>query len=433
MKRRQFLLSSTATIAGFAAPRLAGGTSPAPPPSTGAAIYFVPGYRSDIAIYKGEPAQTSSFLRRAFPKSFTQAGTLVTRIDERDGSVRQALLPVIGHEISLSPDGRQAFWNSMNGTSMISFDPETLELDVFAKPQGEDRIGGGHALYSADGKILFVAERKLYGPRRGKPEHYHGQITVRDARTLRVLDRFSSQGIAPHDMDLTSDGKHLAVAHYGTLTLPSARGRAVVAEPSLCVLELASGKLAQKWSGPAGSHEIRHLATCGQDRIAAIQIKQASPEEFRRFLEPEETISEYDVWASPGEHYLPGPIGFYDRAKPEQPPELSAAADGRLMRQGQSIIHDPAHDEVIATFTSSHVLMVFSASGGRLKHIIHTGELGLRYPRGVVLHPDGIHYAVSGSWMGIHLFRRGTHEPMVSRAIHGVFFNHSHLSVAGHA
>ncbi|MBU0498721.1 MAG: DUF1513 domain-containing protein [Gammaproteobacteria bacterium] len=432
MNRRHFLLSASAVMAGLASQRpfASSGAEPEPPPGGGNAIYFVPGYRSDLAVYKGEPAQTSALLRKSFPKVFTQAGTLVTRVDERDGSLCRALLPVIGHKISLSPDGRRAFWNSMNGSSMVSFDPDSLALDVFAKPQGKDRIGGGHALYSADGEILFVAERKANGTVRGRPRDHHGLISIRDARTLRVLESYDSQGIGPHDMAILPDGKHLAIAHYGVMNLARMGERPLVVEPSLCILELASGKRVQKWSGPTGGHEVRHLAACGPGRVAAIQINQSSAEEYRRFIETEETISEFDAWASPGEHYLPAPVGFYDADKPGEPPVLTTAGDGRLMLQGQSILYDPRHDEVIATFVDSHAVLVFSGGSGQLKRVIRTDALGLRYPRGVVLHPDGIHYAVSGSWTGIHLFRRGSHEHLADRAIHSVFFNHSHLSVA---
>lgn len=430
MKRRQFLLSSVATMAGLASLRPSAGAEPEPPSAGGKGIFFVPGYRSDLAVYKGEPAQTSALLRRSFPKEFTQAGTLVTRIDERDGSLRRALLPVIGHKISLSPDGRRAFWNSMNGTSMVSFDPESLALDVFAKPHGKDRIGGGHALYGADGETLFVAERKAYGPRQGRPKDHYGLISIRDARTLRVLESYDSQGIAPHDMALLPDGRHLAIAHYGVMKLAKAGERPVAVEPSLCILELASGKLVQKWSGPAGGHEVRHLTACGPGRVAAIRINQSGAEEYQRFIASDETIAEYDVWAFPGEFYLPAPVGFYDAGKPGEAPVMTAADDQRLMLQGQSILYDPPHDEVIATFVNSHALLIFSGATGQLKRAIRTDALGLRYPRGVVLHPDGIHYAVSGSWADIHLFRRGSHEHQAGRAIHGIFFNHSHLSVA---
>ena len=99
-----------------------------------------------------------------------------------------------------------------------------------------------------------------------------------------------------------------------------------------------------------------------------------------------------------------------------------------LARQAQSLIYDAETNEVIATFTSSLAIGVFAGDDGRVKQMIRTDRLGLRYPRGIVLHPDGIHYAVSGSWRDIVLFRRGTHQNDPARSIYALLFDHSHVA-----
>lgn len=67
------------------------------------------------------------------------------------------------------------------------------------------------------------------------------------------------------------------------------------------------------------------------------------------------------------------------------------------------------------------------------KATIRTDRLGLRYPRGVALHPDGVHYVVSGSWSDLITFRRADHEVMRPRCYYETFFEHSHLTVASPA
>jgi hypothetical protein len=122
-------------------------------------------------------------------------------------------------------------------------------------------------------------------------------------------------------------------------------------------------------------------------------------------------------------------VGFHAAARPLAAWQ-SFPEDPLLARQAQSIVYDRASDEFIATFTSSHAIGVFAGADGRVKRIIQTDRLGLRYPRGLALHPDGQHYAVSGSWRDMLLFRRGTHEVNVGRSIYAVLFEHSHLSIS---
>ncbi|NQV20328.1 MAG: DUF1513 domain-containing protein [Rhodospirillales bacterium] len=428
--RRGFLASAGAALAGASAPGFAA-QNPGDRQARGpAAAFLVPGYRTDLASYRGHPVREAPALRRSFPPEYQDEGTLVTRVDERDGSIRRALMPVFGHAITVRPDGKHAFWNSMNGGSMVSFDPETLELDVFTRPHGDDWIGGGHAVYAPGGDALVVVERKVYGATPGSVAEQFGQITVRDTKTLRVLDAFSSHGVSPHDIKLFDDGKHAAVAHYGTMNVPGPEERPIVGEPSLCVIELSTGKLVQKWTGPHARREVRHLAVGGLDRIAAILSEEGGPEDMVRLRAGEDTIYEPDFSVEPGYSYLPTPVQTYDATNAERPPVEAISDDAMLMRQGQTIVYDPRHDEAIATFTSSHTVVVFAVATGKVRKVIRTDRMGLRSPRGLVLHPDGIHYAVSGSWRGIYQFRRGTHEHVWERDIHTVFFDHSHLSVA---
>ena len=103
-------------------------------------------------------------------------------------------------------------------------------------------------------------------------------------------------------------------------------------------------------------------------------------------------------------------------------------ADELLCRQGQSILYDPRHDEVIATFTSSSTLIVFSGADGAVRSLVRTEPHGVRNPRGLALHPDGRHYAVSGDWDNLLLVERGTHAVASARTIFLPLYGHSHIA-----
>jgi len=92
-------------------------------------------------------------------------------------------------------------------------------------------------------------------------------------------------------------------------------------------------------------------------------------------------------------------------------------------------VYDAPHDRMPATVASSHCVLAVSGATGRIERVIRTDRLGLRYPRGLALHPDGEHYVVSGSWRDLALFRRRDHSPVPERSLHTVFFDHSHMTV----
>lgn len=425
LRRRQLLLGAAAAALG--------GLARSPPSGAGPArhaVYLVPGYRASMASHRGIPADQSPSLRRSFPTGYEGGVTLVSRVDERDGSTRRALMPVVGHKITVAPDGATAVWSSMNGPNAVTFDPSTLELGVMVGTCGADFVGGGHAVFAPDGAALLSSERRRPDGLPARADAHHGRLVIRDPRTLRVLETYDAQGIAPHEIALTSDGRHVAIANYGSPQRTAGEAPTGPFEPSLTVLELASGRLVYKRPGPVADAEVRHLAICGQDRIAAICARQRDADAVRDSLAPlSASTDEQDLSVDEGVAYLPAPIAWFDPLRAERPAAATMPADAGLARQGQSILYDPRHDEVLVTFASSHAVIAFAAVGGAVRRVIRTDRLGLRYPRGIALHPDGEHYVVSGSWQGIYQFRRGTHAVSWERNLHPVLFDHSHLTL----
>ena len=422
MNRREFL----AGAAGMA------GASAVSPGASGAAaarrtaVYFLPGYRPDLAHQRGLSVLHSPELRRQLPSAYDGPATLVTRIDEADGSIGRALMPIRGHAIAMRPDRQLAVWNSMEGDTVLSFDPTSLELASLRGFEGEAIVGGGHAVFTRDGSQVIVTERRRLDAYTGHPADHYGQVSIRDAATLQTLETFSTHGMAPHDLALLADGKHIAIAHYGS-HLPEGAWRPQIVEPCLVILELSSGRLVDKLSPPDRGYELRHLAAGGLERLAAVLVRRGSREEEATLLAGRSEVYEADSSTRDAGAYLPGPLITFNAERRPAAASLALPPDPLLARQGQSMAYDPLADEMLVTFTSSHAVGVFAGSDGRVKQVFSTEPLGLRYPRGIALHPDGVHYAVSGSWRDLTLFRRGTHAP--ARSIYAVLFEHSHLAI----
>ncbi len=393
------------------------------------ATYLVPGYRAEIASYRGRPAGEAPELRADFPKGYDGGVTLATRVSEADGAAARALLPVIGHHIAADPLGKRAWFSGMNAEHSVAFDIAAMRLERIVKPHTDGFVTGGHAAFTPDGRYLLATERRRFDRPFQRADERHGRLVVRDARTLAVLASHDCFGIAPHDVRLTQDGKYAAIANYGSVDLPLAGSKPTILEASLTVLELASGRLVHKWVAPMRDAELRHVAAHGLDRVAAVAFRMGGEAEERALSASRDGVFEPDILAEHGRVYLPAPVVMFGADRPGGGAIAAMPEDPLLARQGQSVVYDPVHDEMIVTFGTSHTLIVFGAADGRVRKLLRLDRLGLRYPRGIGLHPDGEHYAVSGGWQGIYLFRRGAHVIARDRTLHPLLFDHSHMTV----
>ncbi len=390
--------------------------------------YLVPGYKADLANYRGEPAATAPGLRRDFPKGYDGGVTMIARVEEKDGSLRRAIMPIQGHQIAVHPRNKLALWNSMNGPNYVTVDPLALKLDRVLPCHAPEYMGGGHSAFTEAGDTVFSTERKRQDLPFGKPADLYGRLVVRDARDFKTLAAYDTQGIGSHEVRLTGDGRHAVIANYGTVKQPGQEPRWEAVEPCVTVLEVASGKLVYKRALAGSAGEVRHLAAPTLNRIAAHVVVEQHVDGYPRLPGDDDVIAEFDPDTAGGSFYAPGSVGHFDATRPDLAPVLAQPGDRMAARQGQSMAYDPGSDETIGTFASSHSLIVVDAPSGRIKRVIGTERYGLRYPRGIVLHPDGRHYAVSGGWQGIYLFRRGTHEIVWERTLHPLLFDHSHMT-----
>lgn len=398
-------------------------------PSAQRSTVFIPGYAAADAVPQNEPPDS----RRR--RQAGQAHTLLTRIGP-DGRVTQAAFPVIGHDVAISPHGQIGFLGRMgyqhdgDFAHHVAFHPETLEMIGAGRPLAAEWRGGGHGVFLPEGALLST-ERAPMQAFSGKADDHHGRISIRDPETLGIVDSYSCHGIDPHEIRLSQDGKTLLVANYGSV--PNA-GRAELSAPrrvveaSVTRLDLETGALVSRYASREAGTELRHLAVARDGNILAIRARldaAGADWSFRREIGE----TEVDVSARPGTSYLPAEPFLFAQGT-ETGRVLAGSLDPAHLRHGLSVEYDPDHDEFLATFPSSHRLIVFEATGGRVVRSIDTRKLGLRYPSGIATLPSESLYVVAGFREGLLLMRRGSHA-VERRLARGVSFHgHSHITVA---
>jgi hypothetical protein len=293
--------------------------------------------------------------------------------------------------------------------------------------------GGGHAQFLNGGKTVILSERAPPAPvGSGGLEPHFGRLTIRDPETLKIAESYSTHGIDPHDIRLIDDGKYIVAANYGSVVSPKTGQHTVprhVVEACVTVIEVSSGKLVDKQKTGAGEIELRHLAAGRLDRIFAIQARYGSDKVDSRQRADDGAAYEFDRTTDPGLNYLEAATLKYD-AERKTVTKMGDAGARKLMRHGLSIRYDEKHDEAIASYPSTHHIMVFDGASGAVSRRFDTRTAGLRYPCGVTFLPDGQHYAVTGFWENMFVFERGTHRLVRELCLYPMFFGHSHITAA---
>ena len=425
MDRRELLKSIVTAALATAAPRLADATGSN---RETAALFFVPGYQPQDGRLDGTPLTQHPAFTSNLPRGYDGPVTLIARLDETDRTVRRALMPIRGHHVAVDPRGHQAFFSALDGGQMVRFDPRSLALIDIVKPHAPGFVGGGHAAFTRDGAVIVTTERRSMSRFAGSAVEHRGRVVIRDGDSMKVIEIHESHGIAPHDLTLMEAEGLVAVANYGVTwqadpSLDETRPFRLV-EPRLSLIELASGRLVDELHGNA--FEIRHVAARDPRHLYAIGADARPQDEVSRLLVKSGEPSAQNT--ADGIAYLPAPV-FAVRRDDGPRQEVPIMAKNPFdFREGQTVVYDPTHDEVIATFASSDTLAVIDAKSFDLKRVITTPGFGLFAPRGIAFHPDGRRYVVSGSWAGLFFIARGSHEVDHAATWPELFFNHSHIT-----
>lgn len=429
---RRDVLRGAAAFAGFAAAFSAGrkrALAANPPVVRPRHRMFVPGYDIDAAYYEGTRTRAHARLARGVPKDYEGSVRMLTRLDLAAGSVKQALFPVHGHDVAISPDGRIGVYASLEHRSFVSFDAETLDVLAIGAPHARGWIGGGHSVF-LDEKTVAVTERAPRRGYRGAPEPHFGAITIREAETLKVLEHMNCHGVSPHEIRLSPDGRQFVVANYGSTYPEGGRRYGVprhIVEPSVTLVGVESGRLEEKYAAPSTEAELRHLCVTASGDAVGITARLGLPDEDQAFRQGDAFVYARELTAGENSSYLPAKPVRLDRASGAFA-ELGGPDVEPLMRHGLSIEYDAVHDEALATFPAAHRVMAFDGATGALKRSIDTAAMGLDYPCGVAVLEGSDFYAVAGYWKNLYIFERGGHGLRRDLCSYATFFGHSHMT-----
>lgn len=181
-----------------------------------------------------------------------------------NGEVFGAQVPMRAHGCALDPRdaNRVVFFARRPGTTAFELNRATRRArPAFETPSG--RHLAGHGLFSASGDVLYTPEHDY--------EHAKGVVAVRDARSFQILDEYDTHGIDPHEIAWLPGQRRLLVANGGILTHPrSYRAKLNLSsmDPSLCVLDAATGECLEQWRLPDHQLSIRHLSVAPDGKAA---------------------------------------------------------------------------------------------------------------------------------------------------------------------
>lgn len=213
------------------------------------------------------------FRRRHF------AGTLLSAFEDargdqyiggaalESGEVFGAKIPVRAHGCAVDPTDAQRvlFFARRPGTQAFELRRDSLKVrEAFSTQPG--RHLAGHGLFSQDGRWLLTPENDY--------ENVRGVIVVRDARNFSIAGEIDTHGIDPHEVGWLNDTS-LLVANGGIRTHPRTFRRKLnipTMDPSLCVIDAASGKLREQCRLPDHLLSIRHMAV-GSNGVAALGLQ----------------------------------------------------------------------------------------------------------------------------------------------------------------
>lgn len=182
----------------------------------------------------------------------------------RDEKVFGARVPMRAHGCAVNPidPNRVLFFARRPGTQAFELDRSTMRVRTVFTTQAGQHLAG-HGAYSSNGEFVFTPEHDY--------ERVRGVVVVRDARTFSVVGEIDTHGIDPHELAWLPDGKSLLVANGGIMTHPRTFRRKLnipSMDPSLCVLDAASGVRREQWRLPDHLLSIRHIAMASDGTTA---------------------------------------------------------------------------------------------------------------------------------------------------------------------
>ncbi|MDU0354015.1 DUF1513 domain-containing protein [Paraglaciecola aquimarina] len=186
-----------------------------------------------------------------------QGQNLAVAINSQGHVISQVTLPARGHDSLALPHklGHALVFARRPDRFAVEIDFVNGEIVNNIQSQVDSHFYG-HGVFSKDGQYLYTTENQF--------DKKRGLIVVRDAQTYRVLDRFDSGGIGPHELALMPDGKTLVVANGGIETHPQQPRKKLNINnmrPNLAYVDIETGKVISSYAPPDNQLSLRHLTT----------------------------------------------------------------------------------------------------------------------------------------------------------------------------
>jgi len=186
-------------------------------------------------------------------------------LDQSGQLISSEKLPSRGHDVVQCPTtGSFLVFARRPGLFAALFDRS-------GRPIGQvDAVAGrhfyGHGIFSSDGKMFYATENDF--------DNARGIIGIYRIGTQQIerIGEFYSNGIGPHDVQLSADGQFLMVANGGIETHPDfsrTKLNLPTMKPNVSWLHLKDGAVAASFEPPAAWHKLslRHMATANGKQV----------------------------------------------------------------------------------------------------------------------------------------------------------------------
>jgi hypothetical protein len=296
-------------------------------------------------------------------------------------------------------------------SSLMAVDPSTLDIkNWITRPTDEEPyIFSGHAIPIPGTNLIATA---MTGMTIGKHDH----LAIRDAETLKVVDRISTYGFEAHEVILSHDARYFAVAHYGSYmgTGPykelglgyvyhyAKKEHGFTYPAFVSVIDAKTGKLEHIFCDKLGG---QHGHVAMDDNYVPF-IPHLPP-----FIDP---LPENNPRFKEGVQKKPI---FHD--------EFVVRSNGL----GVTVTYDRIHKEVVIPARYKNQIVIGDNVSKALRHFSLDDITTQHSPHGLEYHPDGRHYFVSTN-DGLLAFERGTHKLIPELCVEDTFLGiHSHFTM----
>ncbi|SIS40689.1 DUF1513 domain-containing protein [Neptunomonas antarctica] len=130
----------------------------------------------------------------------------------------------------------------------------------------------GHAQITADGRYLLTTENSA--------QHDDGRLVIRDINNhFQVINEYSTAGIGPHELRLSSDQKTVVIANGGIKTQGREKMNLASMQPSLAYIDVHSGRVLEQVNLPDQYHQssIRHIDIGAEGQVIIAMQYQGNP------------------------------------------------------------------------------------------------------------------------------------------------------------